>query len=154
MVRGLELGTLLYILFSSVQIIVFPRTFLYTGDNPDWKEYVARMTDRWKRHICGWLINGYNNPLLIVKYENLKANVSLEMSRIIKFYGMNMSQQYLDSQVQAGYSRFYRNHTDSFQHYLPEQEDDISKAVSDTVSTLREHYSDNSTIIQILNSYV
>lgn len=113
------------------------------------------MTDRWKRHISGWLLNGRNNPLHMVKYENLKINKSLEILNILKFYGeTNVSLRSIDLKLGFGYNKFYRNHTDSFDHYTSDQERYISNTVINTINILKEHYDTNSVVIQILNSYV
>lgn len=138
---------------------VYSRNMLFVlllvGRNADWKEYVIRMTDRWKRHISGWLINGYYNPIHIVKYESLKENTSFEMAKVIEiFLGMKMSLEYINSKISMGYNQFYRNHTDSFEHYSTDQEQYISKAVLDTINILKGHYDANSIIIQILDSYI
>lgn len=123
------------------------------GNNSDWNDYVIRMTDRWKRHVCGWLINGRNNLLCIIKYEDLKDNIITEMLRLTEFFGgVKMPNA---SRINIGYNKFYRNHSDVFCHYTSNQERYISETVQDTIKILRRHdYDDNSHIITILNSYV
>lgn len=125
------------------------------GQNPDWRDYVTRMTDRWKRHICGWLINGYNNPIHIIAYESLKANKSYEMFKALEFLGgKKLSLEYISSKISLDYNKFYRNHTDSFEHYSPDQEKYISQIVLDTINLLKVHYHYKSRIFEILNSYI
>lgn len=125
------------------------------GDNQDWNDYVVRMTVRWKRHICGWLMNGRNNPLHLVKYANLKISAKTELMRIMKFYSrIEMPVPYDLAQIDLGYNNFYRNHTDSFHHYTSEQDSYISETVQDTINILRQHYDANSPIIELLLSYL
>ena len=110
------------------------------------------MTERWKHHICGWFINGRSNPLHVVKFEDLKSNTLIEVWKIISFFG---GEEYLNITTETlGYDNFYRNHTDMFDHFTPDQEKYISEAILTTMVTLAEHYGKLSRIMTILHSYV
>lgn len=109
------------------------------------------MTDRWKRHVCGWLLNGQNNPLHIVKFEELQENTPMEMSKILAFYGGSGAA--FASRVKVGYNKFHRNHTDLFHHFTVAQEGYVVNAIKEVIETLR-HYSTDSYIIEILHSYI
>ena len=127
----------------------------YTGENPNWAEYVVRMSDRWKYHVCGWLLNGRNNPIHIVKFEDMQNDVLLEMSKIILFFGgTKMSEQDIASRIKAGYNQFYRNHTDTFNHFTPNQENYVINTIKETIDTLSTHYGPNSLVSKVLKSYV
>ena len=121
------------------------------GNNSDWNDYITRMTARWKQHTCGWLLNGRNDPLHIVQYEKLKENAALELSKIISFCGIKLSEQ---SRINIGYNLFFRNHTDKFLHFTAEQERYIADTIRTTVNILSRHYGTDSYIIEILKSYI
>lgn len=124
------------------------------GHNPDWDKYIVRMTDRWKRHVCGWLLNGRNNPLHLVKFEKLQDDTLKEMSRVISFYGgTKMSNQGLSATISVGFNRFHRNHTDSFDHFTVAQETYVVTAIEEVIRILTGHYYEDSEIIEILRSY-
>lgn len=111
------------------------------------------MTARWKQHTCGWLLNGQNDPLHLVKYEKLKENVVLELSKI-SFYGTKILEQDIASRISIGYNLFFRNHIDTFLHFTAEQERYLADTIKATVNILSRHYSADSLIIEILKSYI
>lgn len=112
------------------------------------------MTARWKQHICGWLLNGRNDPLHLVKYEKLKENVVLELLKIIKFYRIKLLERDIVSRINVGYNLFFRNHTDTFLHFTEEQDRYLGDTIKATVNILSTHYSADSLIIEILKSYI
>ena len=111
------------------------------------------MAERWKHHICGWLLNGRNNPLHIVKFEDLKENTLVEVVKVVDFYGgTKVPVQNINSKI--NYNQFYRNHTDAFNHFTSEQEKYISETIVNTMGMIKEHYKENSAIMTLLHSYV
>ena len=112
------------------------------------------MTDRWRRHVCGWLLNGQNNPLHIVKFEDLQADTPKEMSKILSFFGgITASHATIASKIGVGYNKFHRNHTDTFHHFTSVQEDYVVNAIQEVIGTLRTHDGD-SCIIEMFQSYI
>lgn len=127
---------------------------LYSGENPGWDRFVLKMTDRWKRHVRGWLLNGRNNPLCVVKFEELQENTLKEMLRILSFYGGGkMKNHEMAAKINAGYNSFHRNHTDTFRHFTAAQESYVVNAIQDVMDELRRHYTLESHVIKILQSY-
>jgi hypothetical protein len=112
------------------------------------------MMDRWKRHLCGWLYNGKNNPLHIVKFEELKTNTIIEMSKIVSFYGGTRMSNAMIASIKDGYNVFRRNHTDTFHHFTAAQEEYVVNTIQKVIDTLERHYNHDSSIINILRSYL
>lgn len=113
------------------------------------------MTDRWKRHVYGWLSNGRNNPLCVVKFEELQDHTPKEMLRIISFYGgTKMSYKEISAKINTGYNTFHRNHTDTFRHFTDTQETYVEDAIQEVINELTKHYALDSYIIKILQSYM
>lgn len=113
------------------------------------------MAERWKRHTCGWLINGKNNPLHIVRYEDLKEGTTKEVLKVVQFLGgVNLPDHNITERLKPGYNHFYRNHVDTFFHFTPDQEAYISGVIHTTISNLRNHFSNDSLIIKYLSLYI
>ena len=64
---------------------------------------------------------------------------SHQMRRVLDFLQFPHSEEALTSAVQAGFSSFYRNHTDSFQHFTPRQRAVVEAGISETVARLTAH---------------
>ena len=53
-----------------------------------WRHRVQMYTAKWRSHVYRWLgpeIPG-NTTILVVKYENLKANLREELKRMLRIY--------------------------------------------------------------------
>ena len=61
------------------------------------------------------------------------------MQRILEFLQFPYSEEKVRAAVESGYSMFYRNHTDSFQHFTLQQRMTINTAISETAARVRAH---------------
>jgi sulfotransferase family protein len=55
----------------------------------------------WRDNVASW-INQEELPLLVVRYEELKANPTMELRRILRFLGREVSEQRIAAAVEAG----------------------------------------------------
>ena len=62
-----------------------------------------------------------------------------EVKRVLKFLQFPYSEEEVGSAVQSGFSSYYRNHTDSFQHFTGEQRMVVNTAISQITTRLRAH---------------
>ena len=105
-------------------------------------------------------IEGTPCPVLVVYYEQLKTNHLLQVytymyccrylytqlychyqqvRKVLDFLRFPFSEKELTSAVKAGFSSYYRNHTDSFQHFTGQQKTVVNTAVSEITTRLRAH---------------
>ena len=63
---------------------------------------------------------------------------------MLEFLQFPYSEEKVMSAVKNGYSSFYRNHTDSFQHFTSDQRSAINAAIAETANRLRtRNFTDN-----------
>lgn len=62
-----------------------------------------------------------------------------QVQQVLEFLQFPFSKKALTSAVQGGFSSYYRNHTDSFQHFTQQQTTTINNAISETVNRLKAH---------------
>ncbi len=131
---------------------MFTRTHTpaHPGDNKEWEKYVREKMERWKAHISGWIVGAKFNPLLITRYEDIKANTVKEVLRMIEFLGFKdlFTEDALRVKLGTGYSNFFRNHQDDFGHFTAQQSELISKTVQETIDLLTENGIENSFAIR------
>jgi len=59
--------------------------------------------------------------MLVVKYENLKADLMAELRRILDFLECDYTESDLNCTVQSNVEQFHRKHTTDVDPYSPEQ---------------------------------
>jgi len=57
----------------------------------------------------------------VVKYENLKANLMVELRRIFDFLEYNITEDDLQCTVHSASEQFHRKHSTNINPYTPEQ---------------------------------
>lgn len=120
--------------------------YLPPGENEQWDRYIKEKSERWKAHVSGWIINGRFNPFHIVRYEDLKINTAKEVLKMVKYLGFKdvISEVDVQARVDEGYSSFYRNHQDDFEHFTLQQKEFIGTTVNETIALLAEYGLDHS----------
>lgn len=131
-------------------------------ENRKWDQFVNEQIRKWKMIISENTIkNKYRRhpcPVLVVYYEQLKTNHLLQVytymyccrylytqlychyqqvRKVLDFLRFPFSEKELTSAVKAGFSSYYRNHTDSFQHFTQQQRTVVNTAISEAVMRLR-----------------
>lgn len=116
----------------------------FTENNKDWDKHIREKTKRWSAEVSGWIIAGKDNPLIVVRYEDLKKDTAKEMKRVMDFLGFShISESDIKERLGEGYNSFYRNHKDNFSHYTEGQKSFIRQQVESTINALREHGKEN-----------
>ena len=62
-----------------------------------------------------------------------------EMKRVTDFLGFSFTEHEVSERLEAGYSKFYRNHTAEFSHFTPEQELYIQDVVASTSKFMKDN---------------
>ena len=79
-----------------------------------------------------------------MRYEDLKSDTVKEMKKVMDFLGFpHLSEADITERLGQGYSQFYRNHKDSFEHFTEEQKAFVHKQVVDVISTLKQYGLEN-----------
>ena len=100
-----------------------------TDKNSDqWTRDVTRMSNGWLTHIrlC---LKPHHNSTLVVKFENLKANLMVELRRILDFLGYHYTEDDLLCTIQSNSDQFHRKHTTDFDPYTPEQRSNVGSVI-------------------------
>ena len=96
---------------------------------------------RWGYQIklAGKICRNKSYPILVVRYEDIKADTLVQVRRILDFLEFNYMEQKLTERIREGYSSFYRNHTDNFEHFTPQQNAFINAELNKIVSVLHTY---------------
>ena len=77
-------------------------------------------------------------PVLLVKYEDLQANATKEVLRMLEFLRIpHTPDQVAAILKEREFTQYYRNHTDDFEHYTPEQKKSFNTAILYIIEQLR-----------------
>ena len=115
------------------------RDLLYcTGNNVGWNETVYLQAEKWKRMIEHYIINNRVQPILVVKYEDLKADPVTQVKRMLAFLRYPYKDKEVEERLEGGFFHFYRNHTDTFEHYTPEQTAHMNNVITSVIDRLKQ----------------
>ena len=89
--------------------------------------------------IYNILLSQRHHPVLTVTYEDLKTNTVAETLRMLNFLQFPHLREEVEQRLQGGFTKFYRNHTDSFDHFTSEQKVFVNGIISDVVQKLRNN---------------
>ena len=103
--------------------------------------YVHTQALRWQRTIFAWMVNNMGHPVVVVKYEDMKANTSKELRRMLNFLQVPYTEAQFQSVVTSGYEKFRRHHSsqDDYDHYTSEQRAFVNSVIRTTHSILEEY---------------
>ena len=100
---------------------------------------------RWQRTLLNWIVSArqLNHPLLVVRYEDLKADKVKEVARMLDFLHQDYNRTDLAIKLEDGFDTFHRTHSaaDDYDHYTKEQRDYIKSIILSTEKQLSQ--SDN-----------
>ena len=92
---------------------------------------------KWKMMIYNNLLSHRHQPVLAVMYEDLKTNTVAEVLRMLNFLQFPYLREEVEQRLQGGFTNFYRNHTDSFDHFTSEQKLFVNGIISDVAQKLQ-----------------
>ena len=111
------------------------RIIFLAGYNQAWAARINELTHRWEEMVTHLLVqNAAKRPVLLVHYEDLKRNSSHEVLRMVKFLGVGIPESVVMERLKDGFTSFYRNHTQTFEHYTDMQKLQINKAITRVAS--------------------
>lgn len=95
----------------------------------------------WQETVLAWIVNNGGHPVIVVKYEDMKTNTSMELQRMLDFLQFPYSETQLQSLVSKGYNTFKRNHSldGDFERFTPAQRLFVNSLVRTTNTKLEEH---------------
>ena len=73
---------------------------------PAWPVFVSKYAWDWFYSTIRWL--SFSGPLHIIRYENLKTNLRQEVEKMVRFLGVNASDEILDCVVENSEGNFHR----------------------------------------------
>ena len=122
-------------------LIFLHHNYNILGENKDWEKHIYNKLPWWSQQTVNLLMEAKaaNHPVYIVKFEDLKADTVREMKRVTDFLGFSYSEQEVSQRLEAGYSKFYRNHTTNYSHFTSEQEQYIRDAVTTTSQFMKDN---------------
>ena len=132
--------TVVYIVYTCR----YSRSICYTsfaGENKDWDAYIHSKLPRWPLQIVNLLTEAKlsQRPVHILQFEDLKSDTARELKKVADFLGFSYSLEEVTTRLQAGFTKFYRNHTAQFSHFTAGQEQYIHDVVYRTSQVMREN---------------
>lgn len=107
--------------------------------NPGWNWTIHNQMKNWEAMIDHLLVNvSENNPVLLVKYEDLKKDPLQELERILGFLDIKFKNDMRDK-LKNGFHAFHRNHTYTFDHYTVEQKIYMNEVINRVSKHLQYH---------------
>jgi len=107
-----------------------------------WQVRVTQLMNKWLKHIttCLQEQSEVKLPLLVVKYENLKSNLFMELKRMLDFLEIPYTDQDIECTVNSNVESFHRQHHDkSFDPYSPEQRKLIINIIKEANEILNQY---------------
>ena len=76
----------------------------------------------WKDTVLGWLLYNMGRPVIVVTYEDFRANPKMVLEKILGFVGVPYSKEQLDLVIKEGLNE-YRSPPQraKFDHYTETQ---------------------------------
>lgn len=113
----------------------------FAGENKDWDAYIHLKLPRWPVQIVNLLTEAKlsQRPVHILQFEDLKSDTARELKKVTDFLGFSYSLEEVSTRLQAGFTKFYRNHTTQFSHFTAVQEQYIHDVVYRTSQVMREN---------------
>ena len=110
-----------------------------SGENPDWKVIIEHQIVRWKGMVRNLVLNPNHQPVLVVRYEDLKANSTHEVLRMLDFLRVEHDSRQVAAVLEKeGFIEHYRNHTDDFEHFTAKQKQFINNAIRQMLKELQQ----------------
>ena len=75
----------------------------------------------------------------MVQYERLKNDTVGEVKRMLEFLGFTYPREEISRRLKEGFTAFYRNHRDEFEHFTPSQKAYLTSIVNETARILKEY---------------
>ena len=95
--------------------------------------------ENWEAMINHLLINASDrNPVLLVKYEDLKRDAISEVERMLMFLDIKVTTT-VRGKLKNGFHAFHRNHTYTFDHYTVEQKIYMNEVINRVSKQLQYH---------------
>ena len=96
------------------------------------------MSKRWSQHVTAWLASGKTHPMIVVEFEDVKANPVQEVQTMLDFMQIAYDVDELVQRLQEDYSVFHRKYRDDFEHFTPTQKSFVNGLINETISTLEK----------------
>jgi len=109
------------------------------GNNSAWNALIDFLIEKWKSMLMNFVVGVDDRPVLVVKYEDIQSNATSEVLRMLKFLRVDHSPGKVAAILEnENFSQHYRNHTDKFEHYTPEQKVAVNAAILNITNQLKQ----------------
>ena len=89
--------------------------------------------------LMSFVVGVDDRPVLVVKYEDIQSNATSEVLRMLEFLGVDHSPEQVAAILKnENFTQHYRNHTDTFEHYTPEQKVAVNAAILNITNQLKQ----------------
>jgi len=111
-------GRGILILRNPYDAILSTHNFMYAGHHgraparnyarPDWHQFVTIQASKWLDMASNWTIHSSPTKVLVVHYENVKADILAEMRKILAFFDMPINEERLQCLLKHKDGLFHR----------------------------------------------
>ena len=84
------------------------------------------------------ILSGNGHPVLVVRYEDIKADTVREVKRMLEFLKFPYKESELVERLAIGFNDFHRASHPTFEHYTAEQKEYVRAKVKETVKLLKK----------------
>ncbi len=91
----------------------------------------------WQSFFVGWLLNSHGHPVLVVRFEDLKADIMKEVKRMLEFLKVPYSEEELTKRMMQDTGTFRREHHKVFDHFTAEQRSTVRSAIRKVIQVLK-----------------
>ncbi len=93
---------------------------------------------KWQGYFYNWLLENGGHPVLPVRFEDLKINVTKEVIKMLEFLKMPYSEEEVNKRMARDVGTFRRKRHDTFQHFTAEQRSIVLSAIQQVVEVLTQ----------------
>ena len=105
--------------------------------NGEWKGFSKHYLQIWIKRLNNWVFNN-SHPVHVMSYEDLKRDTVREVEKVLDFLKFPYRHNELVERLRQDYIVFQRPHTnDNFQHFSPEQKENLKTALSTVMANAR-----------------
>ena len=107
--------------------------------NERWEGFFEFYLKQWVNRLKNWVFLNNRHPVHVVSYEDLRNDIVREVEKILEFLQFPYTHYDLVQKLRVDFNTFKRSHRsdDEFQHFSPEQEEQLKQALNTVINSAR-----------------
>ena len=63
----------------------FQMYLVFAGENTEWDKFFTGTIEIWQKYFSNWILNSESQPVLVVRFEDLKTNLIGQVNGLFEF---------------------------------------------------------------------